>query len=496
MKSLVKSSVFLFFVFVSSVAANAQTWTPEMQVKTRAVGAVQVSPDGKRVVYTVNEAVMTADKSEFVTQIWLATTDGKNAFQITFGDKSSQNPKWSPDGSRIAFTSNRKDNRNNLYVLRVEGGEAEPLTDLKGSVANFEWSPDGNFIAYTMSDAKTEDEEKNDKGRNDFRWVDENIKMARLYVLPVAKDANGKREPRKLTAENYNVGGFDWSPDGKTIVFNHTKSPVADSWTTSDISLIDVAGGKITVLAKTPAAENSPRFSPDGTKIAFVASDVPVRWAQSNTINIVAAGGGTPKSAPISFDGQPGIAAWSNNGETIFFTEAKGTGTGIYSLNAATNKITEIRAEDAVVSGLNLNRSGTMFGFVRQNSVTPPEVFVAPNNNLSAAVQISRVNAEMAKMPLPRTEVIKWKSTDGRDIEGLLTYPTGYQAGQKVPLILNIHGGPAGVFQQTFVGGRGVYPLATFAAKGFAILRPNPRGSSGYGTEFRRANIKDWGFVD
>jgi dipeptidyl aminopeptidase/acylaminoacyl peptidase len=98
--------------------------------------------------------------------------------------------------------------------------------------------------------------------------------------------------------------------------------------------------------------------------------------------------------------------------------------------------------------------------------------------------------------PLGRTEVVRWKSKDGKDIEGLLTYPVGYQAGQRVPLILNVHGGPAGVFTQAFIGGRGVYPLATFASRGFAILRPNPRGSSGYGADFRRANIQDWGFGD
>jgi dipeptidyl aminopeptidase/acylaminoacyl peptidase len=439
---------------------------------------------------------MTADKSEFITQIWLANTDDTNNFQITFGDKSSTNPKWSPDGNWIAFTSNRKDNRNNLYVLRVGGGEAEALSDLKGSVTNFEWSPDGNWLAYTMSDAKTDEEEKNDKGRNDFRWVDENWKMSRLYVMSVAKDANGKRESKKLTAENYTVGSFDWSPDGKQIVFNHTKSPIANDWTTSDISLVDVSSGKKTVLANTAAAENSPVFSPDGTKIAFSASDVPVRWAQSNAIQIVASTGGTPKSAPLSFDRQPNIAGWSKNGDLVYFTEAKGTGTGVYSLNIASNKIAEISSENAVVSNLSLNRDGAMFGFVKQTSVMPPEVFVAPNGKLSSAVQISRANADLSKMPLPRTEVIKWKSADGREIEGLLTYPIGYQAGQKVPLILNIHGGPAGVFQQSFIGGRGVYPLATFAAKGFAILRPNPRGSSGYGTEFRRANFKDWGGMD
>jgi Tol biopolymer transport system component len=169
MKSLVKTSAFLFLVFVFGATANAQTpanWTPETQVKTKAVGGVQVSPDGKRVVYTVNEAVMTADKSEFVTQIWLAETDGRNAFQITFGDKSSTNPKWSPDGNWIAFTSNRKDNRNNLYMLRAAGGVAEPLTDLKGSVANFEWSPDGTKIAY-MSSHKAERKTQNNTINDD-----------------------------------------------------------------------------------------------------------------------------------------------------------------------------------------------------------------------------------------------------------------------------------------------------------------------------------------
>ncbi len=495
MKFLVKPNIFLFFAFAFVWAANAQTtWTPEMQVKTKAVGAVQVSPDGKRVVYTVNEAVMTADKSEFVTQIRLAATDGTNDFQITFGDKSSTNPKWSPDGNSIAFTSNRKDNRNNLYLLRVAGGEAEPLTDLKGSVSDFNWSPDGGSIAYTMSDAKTDDEEKNDKGRNDFRWVDENLKMARLYVLPVAKDANGKREPRKLTAENYNVGGFDWSPDGKTIVFGHTKSPVANDWTTSDISLLDVASGRTTVLANSTSAETSPQYSPDGRTIAVLVSENPPRWTFGGVINIFPVSGGAPKPLAASFDGQPNIVDFSADGKTIYFTESKGVKTGFYSIDVNSDKINEFSETDGVFA-VTMNSARNMFGIVRQNSVSPPEAYVSAINKISL-VPISRVNAELAKMPLPKTEVIKWKSADGRDIEGLLTYPTGYQAGQKVPLILNIHGGPAGVFQHNFIGGRGVYPLAVFASKGYAILRPNPRGSSGYGTEFRRANVKDWGGMD
>lgn len=497
MKSLIKITIaFVAFAFV----ANAQTgapreWTPELQMKVKAVGAPRVSPDGRSVAYTVVEAVMAPDKSEMVTQIWMAATDGKENHPISFGDKSSTNPKWSPDGNWLAFMSNRKDNKNNLYLLRANGGEAESLTDVKSGVSDFEWSPDGRWIAFIMSDPKTEEEEKNEKGKNDFRWVDENLKMSRLYVISVQKDAGGKREPRKLTAENYNVGGFDWSPDGSRIVFSHTKTPIANDWTTSDVSMIEIASGKATVFAATPAAESSPTFAPDGKSIAILVSDNPPRWAQSGLIQIFPADGGQPKTLATSYDAQPNIAGWSADGKRIYFSEAKGTGTQLYAVDLATNRIEEIKAAPAVYTGINLNRSGTMFGFVRQTSEAPPEAFVAAVTNL-APVQISKANADLNMSPLGRTEVIRWKATDGKEIEGLLTYPVGYQAGQRVPLILNIHGGPTGVFQQTFIGGRGVYPLATFAARGYAILRPNPRGSSGYGTEFRRANLKDWGGAD
>lgn len=492
MKALAAALV-LVVLFVS--AASAQTWDPELQLKIKAVGTPRVSPDGSRILYTVNEAVTTADKSEFVTQIWMANIATKQSVQLTFGDKSSGNPKWSPDGKWIAFTSNRKDNRNNLYRLSLAGGEAEPLTDLKSGVANFNWSPDGRYIAYTMTDPKTEEEEKNDKGRNDFRWVDENVKLARLYVIAVEKDANGKREPRKLTTGNYHVGEFDWSTDSSRIAFSHVKSPLANDWPTADVSIVEVANANVTVLANTPAAEDTPLYSPDGKSIALTVSDNPPRWAQSGVIQIYSTSGGQPKSLAASFDGQPAVAGWSADGKRVYFSEAKGTGTQLYVIDVAANRIDEIKSTPAVLGGFSINRSGTTFGFIRQTSDTPADVFVSPVNEF-APVQISRVNGDLKLPAVGRTEVVRWKSKDGKDVEGLLTYPVGYQTGQRVPMILNIHGGPAGVFLQTFVGGRGVYPLATFSSRGYAILRPNPRGSSGYGVEFRRANSKDWGFGD
>ena len=492
MKSL---AIALTLVVLFASGAAAQTWEPELQLKLKAVGTPRVSPDGKKMVYAVNEAVMTPDKSEFVTQLWMSNLDTKRNLQLTFGEKSSTNPKWSPDGNWIAFLSNRKDNRNQIYLLSLSGGEAEPLTDGKSAVSNFAWSPDGRSIAFTMVDAKTEEEEKNDKGKNDFRWADENIKLARLYVLSIQKDGNGKREPRKLTTANYHVEDFDWSNDGTRIAFGHVKSPVANDWPTSDVSIVEVATGKISELANSAAAETSPLYSPDGKSIAVLTTDVPVRWAGSGIIQIFSTAGGAPKNAVGSFDAQPAVAGWSADGKRIYFSEAKGTGTQIYSLDVAANRIEEIKTTPAVLSAINLNRPGTTFAFVRQTSDTPGDAFIASAADFTP-VQVTRVNEGLQIPAVGRTEVITWKSKDGKDIEGLLTYPVGYQAGQRVPLILNVHGGPAGVFQQTFIGGRGVYPLATFAARGYAILRPNPRGSSGYGTAFRQANIKDWGFGD
>ncbi|MFN2494051.1 MAG: prolyl oligopeptidase family serine peptidase [Pyrinomonadaceae bacterium] len=487
--------VFLALAIFAAPLMAQSGWTPELEMKVNNIGAIRVSPDGKKVAYTVNSAVMTPEKSEYVSQIWLANTDGTDNLQLTYAEKSSDNPQWSPDGKMIAFTSERT-GKNNLFVLRLVGGDAEQLTDVKTSVGSFAWAPDGRRIAFVMRDAASDAEDKNSKGKDDWRWIDESVKINRLNVITLDKDANGKREPRALTGEANVAPGFDWSPDGRTIVFVRTKMPKADYWTTSDLLAVDVTSGKVTTLAATNASEAEPAFSPDGKWLAFTVSDDPPRWAGYRRIAIIPAGGGGPRLLSETFDAQPGVIDWSADGKRIYFAETRGTTSRLSAIDIATGAISEINKRNEVLGSFNLNRNRMMLGFTMQALDKAPEAFVSNINSFSP-VQISRANAELPKLPLGKTEVLKWKSSDGVDVEGLLTYPVGYKSGTRVPLLLVIHGGPAGVFTQGFLpGSRGVYPVASFASNGFAVLRVNPRGSSGYGHKFRFANIKDWGGGD
>jgi hypothetical protein len=179
-------------------------------------------------------------------------------------------------------------------------------------------------------------------------------------------------------------------------------------------------------------------------------SDVPARWAQSYTIQVYPAAGGAPKVMALSHDAQPSVIGWLPGGKKILFYESKGTGTALFEADVAAGTVRELDYKEAVVNQVNMTKlsdGGYRVALVSQTSDAPPEAFIVTAGNTFK--QISSANSDLAKMPVGKTEVIKWKSTDGRDIEGLLTYPVGYTAGTKVPLILNIHGGPAGVFSRT-----------------------------------------------
>ncbi|MFQ5630585.1 MAG: S9 family peptidase, partial [bacterium] len=304
---------------------------------------------------------------------------------------------------------------------------------------------------------------------------------------------------RQLTKGDFTVGGafgggFDWSPDGKTIAFAQVPTPRVNDWPKADISTVDVASGEIKPLVKTNAAEFGPVYSPDGKWIAFSKSDDPPTWAFTSRLHLIRATGGEPKPLANSYDQQPNIVGWTADGKSILISETYRTVRRLGALPVDGGVQVWLTPADKMVSGANLNTGKTHIGFSSETPNTPPEAFASSLQNF-APVQISSVQ-KLPDLVIGKTEVIRWQSGDGKEIEGLMTYPVGYKSGEKVPLLVIVHGGPTGVFVQRFIGNRGAYPIAAFASRGYAVLRCNVRGSSGYGHDFRYANYNDWGGGD
>jgi dipeptidyl aminopeptidase/acylaminoacyl peptidase len=492
-----KFQVLLFVILLPFVLLAQKNWSPEQVLKIKNISSAQVSPDGTKVVYTIREAMMTDDRSEYVNHIWISAIDGSNAKQLTTGDKNNSNPKWSPDNKSIAFTSSR-DGKNNVYILPIAGGEAEKITETKGGVSEFEWSNDGTKIAVIVADAVTDKEEKNKKAKNDWYMWEAELKQNRLQVYWInQKDASQKYMQKLLTNDNISVYAFDWNKDGTSIVYSYGKSTKANDNSYSDIALINIETGVIKNIANTAAGESSPQFSPDGSLISYYSTENPNDWPGAKHVKVYALADGKTLRLKATPNEDGSILGWTADGKNIVWSESNKTLTSIYTLSVDGKNMTELsKGEKNYIGAAKINASHTFISFTLQNTSQFPELYVSKLSEY-APLKITSINAGISSMPLGRTEVIKWKGADGLEIEGLLTYPLNYTAGKKVPLILNIHGGPAGNFGQTCIAtNQGTYPLAAFSEDGYAILRPNPRGSSGYGSEFRMANRQDWGGKD
>ena len=293
-------------------------WTPLETLKYRLVSDVQVSPDGRTVAYVVRDSIMEADKSEYRTQIWLSSR------QATFADQSSSRPRWSPDGKWLALLSKRGDKNANVWLLPTAGGEAWRLTDAPADVQQFAWSPDGKWIAFVELEPPREDRERRERERDDARVVDEEDRPGRLSVISVPAEAGGRprgtaaalaalgrRESRSRGARTRSTG----RPTGRRSPFRTRRVPSPTSGRAPTSRSSTSPRAPCGPLAATGAAETTPRFSPDGRWIAYVASDDPPRWAHQRGIRLAPAERQAPRATlPPSFDESPELAGWSADG--------------------------------------------------------------------------------------------------------------------------------------------------------------------------------------
>ena len=492
------TALVLICVVPALAAQQAPSRVPTFDqiIEMKRPGAVALSPDGSQVAYTVTETNW--DDNSYETEIFLAPSCGCGApVQLTRAKKSSTAPAWSPDGAWLAFTSDRTDKRQ-IYLISPSGGEARAITNGEESVGSFRWSPDGHQIALTMTDARSDAMKEREKKYGAFEVIDAEYQMTHLYVIDIDPASDAIPTPRRLTSGAFTVGGFSWSPDGKSIAFDHRIDPNLASSHTADISVLNVADGAVRPLVTTEGPDSGPVWSPDGTRIAFgSAMSNPAFFYTNNRIAIVPAAGGAIRSVSDAFDEQPGIVDWAPSG--IFFSGLERASSRLYRLDPDTASFTPLTpASGASAGGYSFSRDFSTVAYVSGDAKMFPEVYTALSSTLATAAprRITMYGEQIAGWDVGSREMISWKSEDGAEIEGVLHKPANYQAGRKYPLLVIIHGGPTGISRPYRVAGAGPYPIEQWLAKGALILEPNYRGSAGYGEKFRALNVRNLGVGD
>ena len=488
-----KSIFFLFFITLfSSNLFSQKNWTPKESMKIKSISQTDISNDGKYAAYVVREAIMEEKKSEYLNQIWVTNLVTKENYQYTYNLKSSMSPKFSPDGKKIAFLSSRS-GKNQVWIMNTHGGEARKLTNEKKGVRSIKWSPDGKKISFLKNDDDTEEEKKSKENKTDVILVDKNFKYSHIYTYNFDVDS-----VFQITNGDFSVNNFDYSPDGKKIIFSHQEDTnINTGFVNTDISIIESNGKNIKFLIQRPGLDSNPIFSGDGNKFAFISSGGKQESIGLRDVYIYNLKSDEIKKLSNTPNRDSNIISWSSDDKNLIINESIKTTSQLLLLPVNGDPYTlwsSKKYKEGVISSVVKSKKSDKIIFCYEKLDSPVEVYIT-NSNYPSFTKLTDINNyDLPK--LSRTELITWKSSDGLEIEGILTYPKDYKKGIKYPVILQIHGGPAGVFTQRFNGRPGIYMTEYFSEKGYVTIKPNPRGSTGYGKDFRYANYKDWGYGD
>lgn len=493
-------------------AQNAQTAKHPLKLddlpRLREVRDPQLSPDGQWVAYVVSAIDVKEDKSS--AHIWTVSYDGKINRQMTAGQESESSPRWSPDSKYLAFTSSRKGTAkgSQVWLLDRNGGEAVQLTDVKGRLQGYEWSPDSKRLALVIGDPDPEADanaaavESGGKpkppkplviDRYKFKQDGAGYLLSGRHSYIYLFDIETKKLDR-LTTGKWDEAAPSWSPDGARIAFisNHAEDP--DREPEGQLFVAEAKAGateKLLTTASNRVGRSRLEWSPDGKWIAFSEADEK-KWGAYNMdhLALVAAdGSAAPKRLPSveALDRGVSGASFSADGKFIRFTVTDNRSVYPAQAGLSGGTVERLLSSSVVVSSWDAaaNRSVVLSG----GDTNYTEVYAFDNGALR---QLTHHNdALFAELELGQTEEVGFKSKDGTDVYGLLTYPAGYVKGTKVPFLLRIHGGPNGQDQHSFSTERQL-----FAANGYAVLAVNYRGSSGRGQKFSRAIFADWGHYE
>ena len=490
---------------------HLKTLKPEDIVAMKELGASTLSPDGRWAAFVRSVVVLEEEKSQRRSHIWLVSMDLRKPFQLTNGPNGDGDPQWSPDSMRIAFISKRGGDRNQVWVVPVGGGEARQLTYSKNGAATPRWSSDGRQMAFLRQEQDSEAEEKRKKAKNDPVVVDrDDFKQTHLWVIDVAtmdeepqplftlreekRDNGDEREDERdrserLTEGNFHVSDPQWSPAGRQIAFVSAPTPKADhEMFSSTVQILDVRTKAIRKLTRHRDGERSPRWSPDGTPLAFL--HCPEGYGGKD-LHVVSAEGGTSANLTSDFDRNVDAPIWSPDGGTIYFRAMDRVRRHLYAVPREGGTIRQITRGDVVDGTMSLAQDGDTFVCHRATPDRSGDLWMG-SIRMGELRQLTVMNPQIQEFALGEMRVVGWESRDGLEIEGLLCLPVGYEEGGRYPLIVDLHGGPHGGARDLEFKPVWQY----FSGEGFALFAPNFRGSDGYGRDFARANYADWGGGD
>ena len=465
----------------------------------------QLSPDGQWVAYVVATIDTKEDKGN--THIWLVGYDGKNDRQITFSTDSESAPRWSPDGKYLSFTSSRpgKAKGNQLWLMDRGGGEAYQFTELKGRLQGYEWSPDSKRLALVIGDPDPEAEAAASPApgtppkppkpividRYRYKQDGQGYLLSGRHSYIYFYDVATKKLDR-LTKSKWDESSPSWSPDGSRIAFmsNHADDPDRDP--AAQLFVANTAASateKQLTTADNRASRARPEWSPDGTRIVFTEGDEKKYGAYNieHLAFVPADGSAAPSRMKAVEDLDRGVSGLrvSSDGKSVnaLVTDDR----SVYPVSITHAAVVRLMNPPVVVSSLNTGGGHTVL--LSGDDTKPTEVYAMEGNALR---QLTHQNgALVAELQIAQTDEVNFKSKDGTEVHGLLTYPLGYVKGTRVPLLLRIHGGPNGQDQHSFSVERQV-----FAANGYAVLVVNYRGSSGRGQKYSRSIFADWGHYE
>ncbi len=447
----------------------------------------QISPDGKLIAYTVTTVDQKANRRKSAIEI-VSTNGSMNRTPFIGSSASSSSPRWSPDGKWVAFLSARDGGKTEVWLLPSSGGEARKLSDLENGVSNIEWSPDSTKLVGLTRTGPPPSKSSDVRHYthisykfNDTGWFDE--KRSHVVVI----DAKTGKALQITDGDNWNDTDPHWSPDSTRIAFVSDRTGREfDGSRNSDVWIIPAKGGALAKISDHDGPDRSPRWSPDGSHIAFLGSVDEEDQAQVFIAD--STGGKASKAVAKNFDYLVNEMLWAEKGAAIYFGAPVKGETHLFRLDVATGAVAQWTQGARNVHGLSINESTGKLAYLSNTFQNLDNVFVRDSVR-GAERQLTRSNEALwGKLELASVERVPYTAADGFAIDGFLVKPIGFDSSKKYPIVVSIHGGPAGMY-----GVDWYQEFQVYAARGWAVFFCNPRGSTGYGRAFQRAVAGEWG---